>query len=82
IDFGLEDFIYDDENIYITTSFQDFGSMQKAIEEKNIEIGATDSQYIPIKVKKINDEQKAEVKALLDALEDDDDVQAVYNNML
>lgn len=81
IDFGLEDLSYDDDNIYITTSFQDFGSMQKALEEKNIEIGATETQYIPTTTKELNDEQKAEVKALLDALEEDDDVQAVHNNM-
>lgn len=81
IDFGLEDLSYDDDNIYITTSFQDFGSMQKALEEKNIEIGATETQYIPTTTKELNDEQKAEVKTLLDALEEDDDVQAVHNNM-
>lgn len=81
IDFGLEDLSYDDDNIYITTSFQDFGSMQKALEEKNIEIGATETQYIPTTIKELNDEQKAEVKTLLDALEEDDDVQAVHNNM-
>ncbi|OGU64543.1 MAG: transcriptional regulator [Stygiobacter sp. RIFOXYC12_FULL_38_8] len=81
IDFGLEDLSYDDDNIYITTSFQDFGSMQKALEEKNIEIGATETQYIPTTTKELNDELKAEVKTLLDALEEDDDVQAVHNNM-
>ena len=81
IDFGLEDLSYDDDNLYITTSFQDFGSMQKALEEKNIEIGATETQYIPTTTKELNDEQKAEVKTLLDALEEDDDVQAVHNNM-
>ncbi|MDP2035884.1 MAG: YebC/PmpR family DNA-binding transcriptional regulator [Ignavibacteria bacterium] len=82
IDFGLEDLSYDDDNLYITTSFQDFGSMQKALEEKNIEIGATETQYIPTTTKELNDEQKVEVKTLLDALEEDDDVQAVHNNML
>ena len=76
-----EDLSYDDDNIYITTSFQDFGSMQKALEEKNIEIGATETQYIPTTTKELNDELKAEVKTLLDALEEDDDVQAVHNNM-
>lgn len=81
IDFGLEDLSYDDDNIYITTSFQDFGSMQKALEEKNIEIGATETQFIPTTTKELNEEQKAEVKVLLDALEEDDDVQAVHNNM-
>ncbi|MFA7419134.1 MAG: YebC/PmpR family DNA-binding transcriptional regulator [Melioribacteraceae bacterium] len=81
IDFGLEDLSYDDDNIYITTSFQDFGSMQKALEEKNIEIGATETQYIPTNSKELTEEQKVEVKELLDALEEDDDVQAVHNNM-
>jgi YebC/PmpR family DNA-binding regulatory protein len=81
IDHGLDDLSYDDDNIYITTSFQDFGSMMKALEEKNIEIGATEIQYLPTTAKELNDEQKKEVQDLLDALEEDDDVQAVHNNM-
>ena len=81
IDFGLDDFTFDDEFIYIYTPFQEFGSMQKALEDRNMDISATEFQFIPLNYKGINEEQKAEVNALIEALEEDDDVQSVYNNI-
>ena len=81
IDFGLDDFTADDEFVYIYTPFQDFGTMQKALEDKNMDISATEFQFIPNNYKELNDEQKKEVNDLIEALEDDDDVQSVYHNM-
>jgi len=81
IDFGLDDFSHDDESIYIYAPFQEYGSMQKALEERNIEITATELQYLPVNYKELSDEQKKEVNELIEALEEDDDVQSVYHNM-
>lgn len=81
IDFGLDDFSYDDEFIYIYVPFQEYGTMQKALEERNVEIKATELQYIPINYKELSVEQKKEVNELIEALEEDDDVQSVYHNM-
>lgn len=81
IDFGLDDFTADDEFVYIYTPFQDFGTMQKALEDRNIDIAATEFQFIPNNYKEVNDEQRKEINELIEALEDDDDVQSVYNNM-
>lgn len=81
IDYGLDELSYDDDFIYIYTAFQDFGTMQKALEEKNIEITATEVQYIPTTYKELSEEQQKEVNELLEALEEDDDVQAVHHNM-
>ncbi len=81
IDFGLDDFSYDDEYIYIYTPFQEYGSMQKALEERNIDITATELQYIPANYKKLSGEQQKEVNELIESLEEDDDVQSVYHNL-
>ncbi len=81
IDFGLDEFSYDDEFIYIYTPFQEYGTMQRALEEKNIEIKATELQYLPSNYKEVTEEQRKEINALIEALEEDDDVQSVYNNM-
>ncbi|MEW6701413.1 MAG: YebC/PmpR family DNA-binding transcriptional regulator [Bacteroidota bacterium] len=81
IDFGLDDFSYDDEFIYIYVPFQEYGIMQKALEERNVEIKATELQYIPINYKELSVEQKKDVNELIEALEEDDDVQSVYHNM-
>ncbi len=81
IDFGLDDFTADDEFVYIYTPFQDFGSMQKALEDRNMDIAATEFQFIPNNYKEVTEEQRKEVNELIEALEDDDDVQSVYHNM-
>ncbi len=81
IDFGLDDFTADDEFVYIYTPFQDFGSMQKALEDRNMDIAATEFQFIPTNYKEVTEEQRKEVNELIEALEEDDDVQSVYHNM-
>jgi transcriptional/translational regulatory protein YebC/TACO1 len=65
----------------VYTSFHDFGTMQKALEEKGIEPSSTELQYIPNVMKEIPEGQKKEVNELLNALEEDDDVQSVYHTM-
>ncbi len=81
IDHGLDDLTGDEQFIYVYTSFHDFGAMQKALEEKGIEPSSTELQYIPNVTKEISEEQKKEVNELLNALEEDDDVQSVYHTM-
>lgn len=81
IDFGLNELLYDDESIYIYTMFEDFGSMQKALEEKNLEVVSSEFQWVPNNFKELSPEQSEEVTKLIDALEDDEDVQGVYHNV-
>lgn len=81
IDYGLDELQYDDDSIYIYTQFQDFGTMQKALDEKNIEVSATEFPYLPTNLKELDKEQQKEVNELIEAIEEDDDVQSVYTNM-
>ena len=81
IDAGLDELSYDDDNIYIYVPFTEFGNMQKALEDKGLEISATEFQFIPNNLKELNEEQQKEVNSLIEALEEDDDVQSVYHGM-
>lgn len=81
IDHGLEEFEKHEDSYYIYTSFQDFGKMQRALEERSIEATNTELQYIPTTTKELTPEQDAEVNKLLEALEEDDDVQSVFHTM-
>ncbi len=81
IDHGLDELIAEEDFCYIYTTFENFGSMQKALEEKGIEVTSSEFQYIPHNYKELTEEQQKEVNALLEVLEDDDDVQSVYHNM-
>jgi len=81
IDFGLEELVQDENEVYLYTSFQDFGRMHKVLEEKGIEGVTTELQYLPTTTKELSDAQAAEVKDVLDKLEEDDDVLSVFHTM-
>ncbi len=81
IDFGIEDMAIDDDVIYVYTSFTDFGMMQKALEDMNIEVSNAELQYIPGSYVDLNEDQAKEVLDLIERLEGDDDVQNVYHNL-
>jgi YebC/PmpR family DNA-binding regulatory protein len=81
IDHGLDDLAQQDNDLYLYTSFTDFGRMQKYLEEKGIEATSTEVQYIPTNTKELPEEQAKEVQDLLDLLDEDDDVQSVFHTM-
>jgi YebC/PmpR family DNA-binding regulatory protein len=81
IDAGLDSLEKDGEMLTAYTAFQDFGTMQKALEEKGIEVITAELQRIPTITKELSDEQTDEVLELIDRLEQDDDVQNVYHNL-
>jgi YebC/PmpR family DNA-binding regulatory protein len=82
IDFGAEEFTWDDENndLIIQTPFAEFGNMQKGLEDKKIEIKETSKVFIPTTYKELTDEQETEVLTMIEKMEDDDDIVAVYHN--
>lgn len=81
IDHGLDDIVEEDNELHLYTSFHDYGKMQKFLEEKGIDVKSAELQYIPTATKELPESQAKEVQALLDALEEDDDVQSVFHNM-
>ncbi len=86
IDAGLEEiFVEADEEgndvAVLHTAFEDFGKMQKALEEMGIETKSAKLERIGQSFKEVTEEQAIDVLKLIDRLEEDDDVQAVYHNM-
>ncbi len=81
IDHGLEELERDENLIVITTSFNDFGKMQKALEEKDIEATSAELHYLPTSHKELTEEQAKEVLEMVEDLESDDDVQAVHHTL-
>jgi len=81
IDGGAEDVEKDEEEVMITTAFEDFGSLSHKLDELGIEAKSAELQRIPNNTKEVTVEQfKANMK-MLDRFEEDDDVQNVYHNM-
>lgn len=81
IDFGCEDLAIDEEEVYVYTSFTDFGNMQKGLEELGIEAATAELQYVPTSFVDLDEAQASDVLELIDRLESDDDVQNVYHNL-
>jgi YebC/PmpR family DNA-binding regulatory protein len=90
IDYGLEEIEEDvepQENgedkpiLRIYAEFTSFGEMSKAFEERGIEPKKSTLEYIANTPIELNDEQLEEVEALIEKLEEDDDVQTVYTNI-
>jgi len=81
IDYGLERFEIDEDTIYAYAPYTDFGTMMKALEDKGIEPSKSDLQRLPTSPVDFTDEQMVEIEKLLDKLEDDEDVQAVFTNL-
>jgi YebC/PmpR family DNA-binding regulatory protein len=81
IDHGLEDIYADGEQWVIVTAFTDFGNMQKALEERKITVVSAEHQRVPNTTTALTPEQEEEVLELIDKIEQDDDVSAVYHTM-
>ena len=81
IDFEVEEIFEDDDGLLIYAPFEQYGAIQKYLEENNIEILSSDFERIPTTTKKLSEEEQADVEKLLEKLEEDDDVQNVYHSM-
>jgi YebC/PmpR family DNA-binding regulatory protein len=82
IDGGAEEFTWEEDSteLIIQTGFNDFGAMQKLLEEKKFEVLSSQKIFIPTTTKEISDEQAEELLAMIEKLEEDDDILAVYHN--
>jgi YebC/PmpR family DNA-binding regulatory protein len=81
IDAGAEDFEIDDDRVTITCAKEDFGSVNRKLNELGIEAEDAGLKRIPNDSKKLDVESARKVLRFIDALEDDDDIQNVYHNM-
>ncbi len=81
IDSGLEDIEVGDEDIIITTALENFGQMQKKLEEMNIHPENSELQRIPNTRKTVDLGSAHKVLRLIEMIEDDDDVQNVFHDL-
>jgi len=81
IDFDVEEIFEDEDGIIIYAPFEQFGAIQRYLEENQLEILSSGFERIPTSTKKLSEEEQAEVEKLLERLEEDDDVQHVYHSM-
>lgn len=81
IDAGAEEIEEEGDEIIITSSFEDFGSMSHKFEELKIEPESANLQRLPNTTKALPLEQAQTVMKMIEKFEEDDDVQHVFHNM-
>ena len=81
IDFGVEEVLKEEENVLVYSNFENYGQIQKELENQGIKIISSEFERIPKQFKNLDDEKKEEVNTLIENIEEDDDVQNVFHNM-
>jgi len=81
IDFGLEEIEEEEGVVLVTAAYTDFGSLNSKFEELGIELTKAVLQRITNNPQTFTEEEQEEINKLIDKLEDDEDVQAVYTNI-
>lgn len=80
MDAGAEDFDADEEFFEITAAPEDFNEIEKVLSEKGIETASAEITQVPDTTVKLSGADSEKMQKLLDALEENDDVQNVYGN--
>ena len=79
---GAEDFDAGEDAAEVTTTPDNFTAVCDALKEKGYEFLSADVAQVPATTTALSDaDQMANIAKLLDALEDDDDVQNVWHNL-
>jgi YebC/PmpR family DNA-binding regulatory protein len=86
IDHGLEELgeqVNDkgEKELVIRCGFKSFGQLQAAIEQRGLTVISAESEYVPQNLIELPADQAKEVLELVDAIEQDDDVQKVFHNL-
>ena len=83
IDGGAEDIEVDDESneVTVTVAFEDFGNMQDKIEDLGLDLKNASLERLPLNTTTLPLSDAKKAVHLIESLEDDDDVQAVYHNL-
>ncbi len=81
IDYGLEELKLEEDLLVLYSDFSDYGILQKALEERNIEVENSELLRLPTHTKELSDEQVEDVIKLVEKMDEDEDVINIFHNM-
>jgi YebC/PmpR family DNA-binding regulatory protein len=86
IDHGLTDLgeVKNDKGepqLVLHCAFTDFGKLQSALEARGLAPVSAESEYVPQNLVELPEDKATEVLELVDAMEQDEDVQRVFHNL-
>ena len=80
LDAGADDMKEEEDSFEILTTEEDFDAVEKALKDEGIVLASAEVTMIPQNYVKVTDETvMKQINRILDILDDDDDVQAVYH---
>ena len=81
LDAGADDIREEEDSFEILAAEEDFDAVEKALKDEGIVLASSEVTMIPQNYVKVTDETVIkQIRRILDILDDDDDVQAVYHN--
>ena len=81
LDAGAEDFAEEEDSFEILTAPDDFSAVREALEAQDIPMASAEVTMVPQNwVELTSEEDIKKMNRILDLLDEDDDVQAVYHN--
>ena len=81
IDFGVIELSKSENEISITARFEDFGSIQKELERRKLEISSSEFEREAKINKALPEDERLKVERLINMIDEDEDVQNVYHDM-
>ena len=82
IDYGVEEIEMEDDEVVIEGNFASNAAIQDYLESHGFEVSSAEFVRIPMDYKEVTAEERADIEKLIGLLEEDDDVQNVFHNML
>ena len=81
IDFGVIELSKSENEISITARFEDFGSIQKELERRKLEISSSEFEREAKINKSLPEDERLKVERLINMIDEDEDVQNIYHDM-
>ena len=82
LDAGAEDFEFSEQGVTVTTAPSEFSAVREQLEQKGYSFVSAQVEMLPNTFTKLEtEEQKLKIRRLLDALEENEDVQDVWHNL-
>ncbi|PWE01395.1 YebC/PmpR family DNA-binding transcriptional regulator [Marinilabilia rubra] len=81
IDSGAQEIEKDEDLIIVTTAMEDFGAVQKKLDELEVQVENASLQRIPNNYKELDLETAKKLLRMIDEFEDNEDVQNVFHNL-
>ena len=81
LDAGAEDFSAEEEYFEISTEPNNFSKVREELEKSGLNFLEAEIKYVPTTTTAVSEDDMVKIERLIDALEDNDDVQNVWTNI-